>query len=98
MKFPIGFAFNDESKKVEIEQLGQEVIVPVKSLVQVFFPDREQSLAYFNDRFDLNQGDYVITYISRTWGGVTQYAKKACIYGKNVINFADSCDKVAGKI
>ena len=97
MKFPIGFAL-EESENIRVEELPQQELTGVKSLVQVFFPDREQSLAYFNDRFDLNQGDYVITYISRTWGGVTQYAKKACIYGKNVINFADSCDKVAGKV
>ena len=97
MKFPIGFAL-EESENIRVEELPQQELTSVKSLVQVFFPDREQSLAYFNDRFDLNQGDYVITYISRTWGGVTQYAKKACIYGKNVINFADSCDKVAGKV
>ena len=59
MKFPIGFAFNDESKKVEIEQPGQEVIVPVKSLVQVYFPERNQTLTYFNDQFDLKRGDFV---------------------------------------
>ena len=59
MKFPIGFAFNDESKKVEIEQPGQEAIVPVKSLVQVYFPERNQTLTYFNDQFDLKRGDFV---------------------------------------
>ena len=37
MKFPIGFAFNDEPKKVEMETLVQQDIVPVKSLVQVYF-------------------------------------------------------------
>lgn len=59
MKFPIGFAFNDESKKVEIEPLGQQVTVPVKSLVQVYFPERNQMLTYFNDQFDLKRGDFV---------------------------------------
>jgi len=59
MKLPIGFAFNDESKKVEIEPLIQEVIVPVKSLVQVHFPERNQTLTYFNDQFDLKRGDFV---------------------------------------
>ena len=38
MKFPIGFAFNDEPKKVEMGSLAQEPTVPVKSLVQVYFP------------------------------------------------------------
>ena len=59
MKFPIGFAFKDESKKVEMEQLVQEAIVPVKSLVRVYFPERNQTLTYFNDQFDLKRGDFV---------------------------------------
>lgn len=59
MKFPIGFAFDDVSKKVEVVPLAQEATVPVKSLVQVYFPERNQTLAYFNDRFDLKQGDFV---------------------------------------
>lgn len=59
MKFPIGFAFNDEPKKVEIEPLAQEPTVPVKSLVQVYFPERNQTLTYFNDQFDLKRGNFV---------------------------------------
>lgn len=59
MKFPIGFAFNDESKKVEMESVVQQKVVPVKSLVQVYFPERNQTLTYFNDQFDLKRGDYV---------------------------------------
>ena len=59
MKFPIGFAFNDEPKKVEIEPLVQEPTVPVKSLVQVYFPERNQTLTYFNDQFDLKRGYFV---------------------------------------
>ena len=53
MKFPIGFAFNDESKKVEMAPLVQQDIVPVKSLVQVYFPERNHTLTYFNDQFNL---------------------------------------------
>ena len=59
MKFPIGFAFNDEPKKVEVEPLVQQATVPVKSLVQVYFPERNQTLTYFNDQFDLKRGDFV---------------------------------------
>ena len=59
MKFPIGFAFNDESKKVEMEPLVQQATVPVKCLVQVCFPERNQTLTYFNDQFDLKRGDFV---------------------------------------
>ena len=59
MKFPIGFAFNDDSKKVEMEPLVQQAIVPVKSLVQAYFPERNQTLTYFNDQFDMKRGDFV---------------------------------------
>ncbi len=59
MKFPIGFAFNDQSKKMEMEPLVQQDIVPVKSLVQVYFPEQNQTLTYFNDQFDLKRGDFV---------------------------------------
>ncbi len=59
MKLPIGFAFYDEFKKVEMEPLVQQVTVPVKSLVQVYFPERNQTLTYFNDQFDLKRGDFV---------------------------------------
>ena len=59
MRFPIGFAFNDEPKKVEMAPLIQQEVVPVKSLVQVYFPERNQSLTYFNDQFDLKRGDFV---------------------------------------
>jgi len=59
MKFPIGFAFNDESKKMEMDSLIQQEVVPVKSLVQVYFPERNQTLTYFNDQFDLKRGDFV---------------------------------------
>ena len=59
MKFPIGFAFNDESQKMEMEPMIQQAIVPVKSLVQVYFPERNQTLTYFNDQFDLKRGDFV---------------------------------------
>lgn len=59
MKFPIGFAFNDEARKVEMEPVVRQEVVPVKSLVQVYFPERNQALTYFNDQFDLKRGDFV---------------------------------------
>jgi len=59
MKFPIGFAFREESGKVGMEPLVQQEIVPVKSLVQVYFPERNQTLTYYNDQFDLKRGDFV---------------------------------------
>lgn len=59
MKFPIGFAFQDESKKVDIEPTVPETVAPVRSLVRIYFPDRNQTLTYYNDQFDLNKGDLV---------------------------------------
>ena len=34
----------------------------------------------------LKQSDYVVTYITHSWGGAAQYADKAGRQGKNVIN------------
>ena len=36
----------------------------------------------------LKQSDYVITYITRSWGGAVQYANKSKRQGKSVINIA----------
>ena len=33
----------------------------------------------------LRQSDYVVTYITHTWGGAAQYARKAASQGKNII-------------
>ena len=59
MKFPIGFAFQDESKKVDVEPTVPEAVAPVRSLVRIYFPDRNQTLTYYNDQFDLHKGDLV---------------------------------------
>ena len=37
----------------------------------------------------LKQSDYVVTYITHSWGGAAQYAKKAKTAGKVIINIAD---------
>ena len=34
----------------------------------------------------LRQSEYVVTYITRSWGGAAQYSKKAIKQGKCVIN------------
>ena len=101
MKFPIGFAFNDEAKKVEMESLAQQVTVPVKSLVQVYFPDRNQTLTYFNDQFDLNRGNLVFVdgKLEGIRGVVREVSKnfkiKVADY-KKVIGVADT--KVSGQM
>lgn len=57
MKNPIGFAAGEVPKKQET-QSPQETITG-KSLVKVYFVKGNQTLTYFNDRFDLKKGDYV---------------------------------------
>ena len=37
----------------------------------------------------LQQSDYVVTYITHSWGGAAQYSKQANIRGKRVINLND---------
>ena len=37
----------------------------------------------------LRLSDYVVTYITHSWGGAAQYAAKAARQGKTVINLAD---------
>lgn len=59
MKFPIGFAFEGSTQELKIEPLLLQENAPVKSLVQVYFPERDQTLTYFNDRFDLMPGNFV---------------------------------------
>ena len=41
------------------------------------------------------ESDYVVTYITHTWGGAAQYAKKARIQGKFIINLNDLGDNIA---
>ena len=37
----------------------------------------------------IQQSDYVVTYITHSWGGAAQYAKKASNSGKFVVNLCD---------
>ena len=43
------------------------------------------AISWRND-WMLRQSEYVITYITRTWGGAAQYAKKAETRRKHIIN------------
>ncbi len=60
-KYPIGF-----NTKIEHEQTNEmpgvpyrEAVQPKKSVVQVYFPHKGMSWAYYNDSFDLKIGDFV---------------------------------------
>lgn len=57
----IGFKIGntqEENKEIPVSEPAQE-IVPRKSVVQVRFPGRSGTLAYYNDKFDLHCGDMV---------------------------------------
>lgn len=60
-KNPIGFNM-EIHKESEINvpmEVCKGVIEPKRSVVRVYFPQREMSLVYYNDSFDLKVGDFV---------------------------------------
>ena len=61
MAFKIGFAAEyPENESAEVTHTAQQVqAAPRKSVVQVYFEDRNMTLAYYNDLFDLQCGDMV---------------------------------------
>lgn len=60
MKFKIGFIGNNENENTIVDTPSEGTSAsPVKSLVQVRFPDRNMTLSYYNDSFDLQKGDLV---------------------------------------
>ncbi len=61
MSFKIGFALPVENEKETFVKKEEKCFdTPVrKSLVDVYFPERNMTLTYFNDAFDLKEGDIV---------------------------------------
>lgn len=61
MEFKIGFSagMTEEMNKEPVAATSVRSVAPVKSLVQVFFPGRNMTLAYYNDQFNLRRGDLV---------------------------------------
>ena len=61
MTFKIGFAADhpEENFTEATYSAPEQTAVPRKSVVQVHFPARNTTLAYYNDRFDLCVGDMV---------------------------------------
>jgi hypothetical protein len=61
MAHRIGFIKEDYENK-DTEQRREEVketVIARKSVVQVYFPDKDRSFSYYNDQFDLQCGDLV---------------------------------------
>ncbi len=63
MAFKIGFTADSGEKNEHIaistSANPRQTEKPRKSMVQIFFPERQMTLAYFNDKFDLHRGDMV---------------------------------------
>lgn len=59
MKLKIGFADRKEEPIGEPETAAPIVTEPRKSVVRVFFEARGFACSYYNDRFDLHEGDIV---------------------------------------
>ena len=59
--FKIGFAAYEPEVNTEptIETPINDASAPVKSVVRIYFPDRDRTLSYYNDTFDLHKGDIV---------------------------------------
>jgi uncharacterized phage-like protein YoqJ len=54
------------------------------------------AISWRND-WMLKQSDYVVTYITHTWGGAYQYADKAIRKGKKVVNISDMDSNYSNK-
>ncbi len=61
MTFKVGFTVSDnyETNTLLSNAAPSEEVVPRKSVVQVYFQKRNMTLSYYNDLFDLHQGDMV---------------------------------------
>ena len=61
MAFKIGFTADHKRTRCEesVYQARQHTDAPHPSVVQVYFESRDRSWTYYNDRFDLHEGDLV---------------------------------------
>ena len=60
MAFKIGFtAEHEENKPEEIQTTEPVHTKPRKSVVRVYFPERNAAFSYYNDKFDLHRKDNV---------------------------------------
>lgn len=97
MKHKIGFwgEADGESASAVGSDCGGRSIAPRKSLVRVYFPERNMTLTYYNDAFDLLRGDivYVDGKLEGLRGRVVEvsytFKIKASDY-KRVIGLADT--------
>lgn len=76
MAFKIGFNIEHADNKTaeDVYSIKQEYSAPRKSVVQVHFPGRNMTLAYYNDLFDLKCGDMV--YVDGKLEGTLGYVRE----------------------
>lgn len=97
MSFRIGFASDITENKPEecVKTAPEQNTVPRKSVVRIYFAERNMTLSYFNDLFDLHKGDmvYVEGKLEGLLGRVTEvsynFKIKLSDY-KRVISVADT--------
>lgn len=62
MKFKMGFEteMEHEDKRIaEVAAIQKDETIVKKSVADVYFPDRQLTCSYYNDKFDLKRGDIV---------------------------------------
>lgn len=69
-------AAHAQCEQMENVNGARTVITPRASIVQVFFAERGVKLAYFNDRFDINNGDTV--YVEGSMEGIPGLVLAVC--------------------
>ena len=69
MKHPIGFCVQPKAPEAaSAAPAAQLEAAAVPSVVRVYFPERDRAYSYYNDRFDLHEGDVV--YVSGKLAGL----------------------------
>ena len=69
MKHPIGFRVQPKAPEAASPTpAAQPEAAAVPSVVRVYFPERDRAYSYYNDRFDLHEGDVV--YVSGKLAGL----------------------------
>ena len=85
MKNIIGFSISEPQESKDYDTVRRENVPAVRSLVSVRFPDRGMALTYYNDLFDLEEGDFV--FVSGKLAGKLGIVEKVTTRFK--INLAD---------
>ena len=85
MKNIIGFSISEPQQPLDVGTARRETVPAVRSLVSVRFPGRGMPLTYYNDLFDLQEGDFV--FVSGKLAGQVGRVEK--VTTKFRINLAD---------